>query len=48
MERGKQPRQMEEGKVQAKAGVKDCSSVQILRFSVTRAQRVDSGVGTRL
>ena len=38
--------QMEEGEVQAEAGVKDCSSFQTLKLTVTRAQRPDRRVGT--
>lgn len=34
------------GEVQAEAGVKDCSSFQTLKLTVTRAQRPDRRVGT--
>ena len=42
----KQQWQMEEGKVQAEAGVKDYSSFQTLKFTVNRAQRPDRRVET--
>lgn len=42
----KQQWQMEEGNIQAEAGVKDYSSFQTLTFTVTRAQRPDRRVGT--
>lgn len=46
MERGEAAMPNGKGKVAAKAGVQDRNAFQILKFSVTQAQRLDRWVGT--